>query len=351
MAFSHPTLSCAKSYNGIQFPLLVQPPQSPDDIAISLQKDPNATVPYLHQHRKYIFDLLAEHGVLHFRDFAAQSTSPNDFANIVTEALELKAFPYSLGNAVRKNIVGDIVFTANEAPADRWIPFHHELAQTPRYPRYLLFYCDTPAETDGETPVVYSPVIYEELNKKFPEFMKQVENQGVVYSRTMSRHDRPHSAIGRGWAATFKADSREDAERTLRERGYTWEWKNDVENSENGVVNNNNGLSDRDAVLTEISPVLPAVLETHGKKAFFNQVFASWFGWRDELNSGENAVTLADGTPFPSDIMETLKEILSKHQVAVPWKRGDFVLIDNRIAMHARNPFTGKRVILASLAD
>ena len=58
------------------------------------------------------------------------------------EALPLPAFTYdeSLSNAVRRNRT-DRVFTANEAPPELEIFLHHEMAQTPCFPRYLFFYC------------------------------------------------------------------------------------------------------------------------------------------------------------------------------------------------------------------
>ncbi len=48
------------------------------------------------------------------------------------------------------------VFTANEAPPDQLIPFHHELAQVKSPPQYLFFYCDLPSETGGETALIDS---------------------------------------------------------------------------------------------------------------------------------------------------------------------------------------------------
>ncbi len=48
------------------------------------------------------------------------------------------------------------VYTANEAPPDQLIPFHHELAQVVNPPQYLFFYCDLPSETGGETALIDS---------------------------------------------------------------------------------------------------------------------------------------------------------------------------------------------------
>ncbi len=46
------------------------------------------------------------------------------------------------------------------------------------------------------------------MNDRFPEFMQQVEEQGVRYIRIMPCEDDPSSAIGRGWKSTFLTDSR-----------------------------------------------------------------------------------------------------------------------------------------------
>lgn len=48
------------------------------------------------------------------------------------------------------------LFTANEAPPDTLIPFHHELAQVAEPPAYIFFYCDLPSETGGETALIDS---------------------------------------------------------------------------------------------------------------------------------------------------------------------------------------------------
>ena len=48
------------------------------------------------------------------------------------------------------------VYTANEAPPDQLIPFHHELAQVANPPQYIFFFCDLPSETGGETALIDS---------------------------------------------------------------------------------------------------------------------------------------------------------------------------------------------------
>lgn len=107
------------------------------------------------------------------------------------------------GNAVRRNVVGDRVFTANESPPDRRIPFHHELAQSPTYPHRVLFFCDVPAAVGGATPLLDSNRVYVKLRELVPRFVDELERKGVRYTRIMTMDDRPSSAIGRGWRGTF----------------------------------------------------------------------------------------------------------------------------------------------------
>ncbi|CAN8074543.1 unnamed protein product [Agarophyton chilense] len=330
-AFEHPVLAEAKVYDGKHFPLFVTPPFS----APELRTSPEAVIDYLRENREHVLNLLQSHAVLYFRDFAAQCSTPETFAKIVEESLRLPNFPYELGNAVRSPVVGDRVFTANESPPEKPIPFHHELAQTPKYPSKLLFYCERAADTGGETPVLLSRAVCKDLQMEHPDFLQMLEQHGVTYSRVMTPHDRPHSAIGRGWRRTFGVQTRIEAERVLSNRGYSFEWLEDGE----------------DSPLREVSPVLPAVVETENGKSFFNQIAAVWGGWKDEFNKPEDCIRAGDGSVLDRCCMDALVDIMGRHRVAIPWKRGDFMLIDNIQAQHSRATFTGRRRVLASLAS
>lgn len=324
-------LAQAREYGGVIFPLCITPKADAKD----LKEDASAVVKWAEDNRLEIESLLSRHGAIIFRGFAASVSTPEDFAAFVERGLALPNFPYVGGNAVRTAIVGDRVFTANESPPEKPIPFHHELAQTPRYPRRLLFFCERPPDTGGETPILLSTAVYDELRALHPAFLDKLEACGVRYRRVMTAHDRPHSAIGRGWRATFNADTRASAEATLRARGYEFEWLGPGE----------------DAQLREISPVLDAVKRVpNGRLAFFNQLTAVWGGWRDELNTPQGCIRAGDGSALDEDAMEATARIMANHAVAVPWLRGDMLYLDNLQAQHSRNSFSGKRRVLASLA-
>lgn len=328
--FAHPSLPEARSYNGVVFPLVLAPPLHLPELSTNTA----LAHAYMAKHRATIDALLQKHSVLLFRNFA--QNTPQDFANVVQDCLALPNFPYVGGNAVRTSIVGDRVFTANESPPDKPIPFHHELAQTPRFPTRLLFFCAQPAEKGGETPILYSPAVYSDLRDRCPEFIEKLEKAGVRYSRIMTKYDRPHSAIGRGWLGTFAAETRAQVEHALRAKGYEWKWGSDEE----------------DATLKEISPVLKAVhVAKDGRRSFFNQLFAVWGGWKDEYNDPASCVTAGDGSLLDPESMRAVGEVMRSHRISIPWQKGDIMYIDNMMAQHSRAPFSGTRRVLASLAS
>ena len=88
-----------------------------------------------------------------------------------------------------------------------------------------------------------------------------------------------------------------------------------------------------------------------GRKTFFNQLIAAYSGWKDARNDPSDAIRHGDGSQLDGDSVRKAIEIADALAFDVPWQSGDAVLIDNRVAMHARRSFTGKRKVVASLAN
>jgi hypothetical protein len=259
--------------------------------------------------------------------------SPEDCDAFVA-AFDLKNFPYieSLSNAVRINY-SERIFSANEAPPDVTIYFHHEMAQTPIFPAKLFFFCQQPAEEGGETPLCRSDVLFEKLAERCPKFARDCDEKGLRYSNVMPAENDPKSGMGRSWKSTLRAETRDDAERRLRELGYDWEWL-------------------ADGSLRATTPVLPAVFEVSpGRKTFFNQLIAAFQGWKDERNDPSKAIRFGDGSLLDREAVNVATELAYELAFDLPWQRGDAVLVDNLLAMHGRRTFRGTRKVLASLAD
>jgi hypothetical protein len=296
---------------------------------------PDATladgVAWVQAHRDDLITSVGKHGAILFRGLPL--FTPEDCDAFVS-AFGLTNFPYkeSLSNAVRVNWT-ERIFSANEAPPEVTIYFHHEMAQTPIYPKKLFFFCLQPAEEGGETPLCRSDILFERLSQRCPQFARDCDEKGLRYSNVMPAENDPKSGMGRSWKSTLRAETREEAESRLREIGYDWEWL-------------------PDGSLRATTPVLPAVFEVSpGRKTFFNQLIAAFQGWKDDRNDPAKAIRFGDGSPLDRDAVNVATELAYELAFDLPWQRGDAVLVDNLLAMHGRRTFRGTRKVLASLAD
>ena len=66
-----------------------------------------------------------------------------------------------------RKFMGENVFTSNEAPSDKLIPPHHEMAQCEHPPSYVIFFCITPPTSGGCTPIIKSSKVALHFQKHF----------------------------------------------------------------------------------------------------------------------------------------------------------------------------------------
>jgi len=311
-----------KIFDEKPFPLVLSPENK--DFDASAQE----SFSWVAENKEVLIDLLTTHGAILFRNFPTKTLYHfNDFSL----SFGFEPLPYIGGAAPRSNIHG-VVHTTNESPPERLVPFHHEMAQVPVYPKKLFFYCEVPPKEGGETPICLSNQVYLRLVDSRKEFIDQLEAKGVKYTRVIPQEDDPSSAIGRGWQSTFLTTDRAVAEERAKTLGVDLEWL-------------------PGGLLKTVSGNIPAIREDPRikQKTFFNSIVAAYIGWRDSRNTPETAVTFSDGTPFnPKDIEETQK-IMKEVSVAFKWEQGDILFIDNALVLHSRNCFTPPRSILAAL--
>lgn len=89
--------------------------------------------------------------------------------------------------------------------------------------------------------------------------------------------------------------------------------------------------------------------ESRQRKIWFNSMVAAFTGWKDSRNDPTKAVTFGNGQALPAEEVHDCQRIFDEECVAIPWKKGDVLLIDNLAVLHARRSFTEPRRILASL--
>ncbi len=278
--------------------------------------------------------LLKKYKALHLRP-NLENFDESKFAQILLDC-RLNKYQYIGGAATRKIITvpqgDDIIFTANEAPADQKIPFHHELAQTSNPPSYVSFYCKQSAETEGETPLIDSTLVYQYLHQKYPLIEKKFSKLGVFYKRVLPLNDEPSSPIGRSWKNTYNVKTKEELEEVLKQKNIKFSW---LEN---------------DNLLT-ISEKLPAIFFNNETKQYIfnNSIIAAFLGWQDERNNRLESIFYGNGEIIETDVLEDIANFMDENKILWQWKNGDMIFIDNRQVMHSRNTFTGERKVYASL--
>jgi alpha-ketoglutarate-dependent taurine dioxygenase len=293
--------------------------------------DTNATiweaVEWVKTNKALIESTLFKHGAILFRGFpTSDGAAFNDFV----EAFEYENLPYVGGAAPRKQVVGN-VFTANEAPPEVNIPFHHEMSNTPNWPKKLFFYGDVAPQSGGETPILLSNEVYKRMVEKHKSFVEELEQKGVKYTRILSEENDESSPQGRGWKATY-GPTKEEVEKVLQERKLDFEWL------PNGDVK------------TVTAPL--AAIQTDarsGMQVWFNAMVAVYTGWNDARHVGEKCANFGDGTPLPKEAVLSCRDIMNEICVDHKWEHGDVLMIDNRITQHARRPFVGQRRVYAYL--
>lgn len=312
---------------GIPFPRVLVAGPAFSQIS-STQTPAQAVGEAIRRHKEWVESLLHSSGAVLLRGFPIHTA--HDFNEVVV-AFGYEELPYVGGAAPRTNVLGR-VFTSNESPPDQPIPFHHEMAQVPEYPAKLFFYCEVEPAIGGETPIVPSHLIYKRMAEKFPDFVKKLEETGLLYIRILGEDDDPSSPIGRGWHSTFLTKDKDEAEKRAARVGTKLEWLEDG------------------GVKTIMGPISAIKVDlSRGRKIWFNSMVAAFTGWKDSRNDPEKAVTFGDGTPLPTDVILACLRILDEEAVAIPWRKGDVLLLDNLAVLHSRRSFEPPRRVLASL--
>ena len=120
--------------------------------------------------------------------------SPEDFA-AVFNSLNFEGYDY-IGKAVlRIEFVSGVVFTSFVSPPDQAIPSHHELAQTPALPPYILIFCERSSSGGGATRITSSAEIADFVALAFGLQPEARRTRRAVRAND-ARNDRQRNRVG-----------------------------------------------------------------------------------------------------------------------------------------------------------
>jgi alpha-ketoglutarate-dependent taurine dioxygenase len=290
-------------------------------------------VAYVADHRDLLAAALARHGAIFFRGFTADS---HRFEAAI-DVLAGDPLTY-VGGVSPRTAVHGTVYTATDAPPPLAIVQHHEMSYHRFAPRYLGFFCETAPPEGGATPLTDGRRVYRTLAAAAPDVVARLERDGVLFVRNYN------DANAKGWREAWGTADRAELERLLAEAGVTWEWV--------------------EPEWLRTRAHLPAIArDRDGARVLFSciHLWHRWFVVRMNAATGvplpddparqPYATFFGDGSPIPEEFIALMHDTYASHEVAVPYQPGDFIVVDNLIVTHGRQPYTPPRRVLVTMRE
>jgi len=308
-------------------------------------KTPADFYKFLEANQAQLKEHLLKYGGLLFRGFPLKEAQ--DF-NGAIDAFGLgKTLDYIGGDSPRDKVKGK-VYTSTEAPPSFKLPLHHEMSFIKNFPEHIYFFCHTQPEEGGQTIIADGRTIFQkmptEIKKRFTEKKLQYVSHYWGRSKLMemiNKIQRGHKS----WHQVFETESKEEVEKKCQENdfGVQWprkEWVKIVQ--------------DRPAVISHPDTKEPIWFNQAHLYDFnprllgrFNYVGAKLLYARK--NTKMHEIYYGDGSKIERDDLYKVMDVLDENTVYFDWRQGDFLVLDNVLAMHGRAPFKGKRRILTAL--
>ena len=229
---------------------------------------------------------------------------------------------------------GKRLFKSTPYPADEAILFHNESSHMSNWPMRIFFFSALAAETGGETPLLDCREAYGALD---PEIREKFERLGLRYIRNFT------PGVDVSWRQFFGTEDPGHVKELCAQAGADCKWGSDHQT----LRLSQPAAAVRDHPMT-------------GEKVFFNQILlhhpaglpkstrAAMKALFDENDFPRN-VSYGDGTEIPDAVIEHVMDVYARIGVAIPWSTGDVIILDNMLASHGRQPFTGARKVIVAM--
>jgi alpha-ketoglutarate-dependent taurine dioxygenase len=274
---------------------------------------------------------LQQFGAILFRGFFISDVMAfENFLNTIAGNL----LEYQYCSTPRSRVSG-LIYSSTEYPADQIIPLHNEESYARSWPMRLGFYCVTPADSQGETPIADSRQVY----AKIPlSIRKRFLKKKIMYVRNYG------TGLDLSWEVVFQTTQKSAVEKYCRQTGISFEWYG------------------KNALRTW--QVCPAVaIHPHTKETvWFNQAHLFHISnlpvhIRETLLECLSEKDLprqafyGDGTAIDWEVLNEIRKVYQEQTILFPWQKGDILLLDNMLTAHGRSAFSGNREVLVGMAS
>lgn len=274
---------------------------------------------------------LRTHGAVLLRGFDVGGV--DGFAGVV-RTVAGTPLAYTERSSPRSTIKGQ-VYTSTDYPPAEEIFLHNENSYQARWPLTLFFYCVRPPETQGATPLADTRRVLRSID---PAVREEFAARGWMVARNFT------DGYGVPWPQAFGTDDRAAVEAYCAANDMVPEWV--------GAT----GLRTR--ARRKAVHRHPATGETvwFNHIAFFHvttlapDVCEGLRELMDEADLPTNSY-YGDGAPIPDDVVAHLRDCYRAASTRFDWQQDDVLVVDNMLAAHAREPFTGPRKIAVAMAE
>jgi alpha-ketoglutarate-dependent taurine dioxygenase len=271
------------------------------------------------------------HGAVLFRGFAVRGAGP--FEEIV-RAISGEPLQYSERSSPRSHVSGRVYTSTDYAPNEPIFP-HNEHSYAVTFPLRLYFFCETPPATGGATPLADVRRVFGRLS---PRLRDQFERRKWLYVRNIG------DGFGLPLETVFQTRSADEINDYCRRNAIEIEWKSPQrvrtrQRREAMIRHPRTGelVWFNHATFFHVTTLDPIIRD---------QLLAQ-FGEEDLPNN----TRYGDGGAIEPEVLDELRRAYLDELVRFTWQRGDVLLIDNVLTAHARDPYTGPRKILVSMAE
>ncbi len=238
---------------------------------------------------------------------------------------------YADGHSPRTEVAKH-AYTSTDVPADRIIQPHSEMSYASHWPRYVLFWCETPAQRGGATLLCENRAVFDVLPAALVAPL--IERQ-VTYVRTYG------TGVGIPLERAFPGATLAEVDAWCRERGIETRHNSDgtfqTRYTTEAVVAHPG--SSEAVWFNQVHAFHPAILPGKTRSMLERTVGPDRF---------PSNVTYGDGGTIPDEVALGIADAYRRLSVQRPWQRHDIMMIDNLHVAHGREPYEGQRSVLAA---
>jgi len=312
-----------------------------------LRTDPGSVFAWYRESIEALGDLVTRDGAILLRGFAIPGCEA--FGRLASLHPEHR-FRYVAGASPRGRLGGN-VYESTRIDERYKIGLHQEKSYLPEFPRRIAFYCEEPAMYGGETTICDM----REVSRRLPAIARDAfAAHGVHFRRNFRDREHRDTVIEnsglrdyhRTWQDAFECTAREPVSAHCRQLGIEYEWLYDgsvtVSNTRPAFIRHPS--TDEQIWFNQATTL-------HANAYSLGATYPAYKAVYSRRAAPPYEVQYGDRRPITAQDLAPLYQVMRESERPVIWERGDYLLLDNILVAHGRNPYRGTRKVRVALFD